>query len=285
MSTSDQTYKAYSFADHSEVYSILEVVFKEFRIAYYLIGANARDVALYKAGQKPNRGTADIDFAVMVPDFESYSQLKERIKEKGFEDTNGNAPYRLFYPQSNTVIDLLPYGKIAQDHTVNFADRAIELSIVGMQEVGEAVEIFEHPDGLSIPVAPAHGIVILKLISWSEKPDRIKDLKDIKSLLEAAWQLYEAELYVEDSNYADLFDEDDFHMHLIAARVMGRKMQAILNQSTSLKQLIITEIEKELKETAGPKSIQIVSGTNQAVKEVKSIFNALAKGIRDEIQL
>ena len=67
MSTSDQSYKQYSFAEHKEVYQKLETAFVKFNAHYYLIGANARDVQLYKAGQKPNRGTADIDFAVMIP--------------------------------------------------------------------------------------------------------------------------------------------------------------------------------------------------------------------------
>ena len=63
MSTSNLTYKDYSFANHGEVYQALEEVFIKHDITYYLVGANARDVQLYKAGIKPTRGTADIDFA------------------------------------------------------------------------------------------------------------------------------------------------------------------------------------------------------------------------------
>lgn len=76
MSTLDQSYKAYSFANHKEVYLALEKCFVHFGIKYYLIGANARDVQLYKAGVKPNRGTADIDFAIMLPDIEKYNALR-----------------------------------------------------------------------------------------------------------------------------------------------------------------------------------------------------------------
>lgn len=66
MSTSNPTYKDYSFAKHGEVYRILEEVFTANDIKYYLVGANARDVQLYKAGIKPTRSTADIDFAVIL---------------------------------------------------------------------------------------------------------------------------------------------------------------------------------------------------------------------------
>lgn len=282
MNTSDQSYKAYSFADHKVVYLILEETFKAFGVHYYLIGANARDVQLYKAGGKPNRGTADIDFAVMLPDIKTYNDLKNQLKTKGFADAVGNLPYRLYYEPSNTVVDLLPYGEIAQQYTVSFTERDIELSVVGLDEVGRGWENFEHPEGFTIPVTPAHGIVILKLISWSEKPDRTKDLQDIKALLEVAWNLYEAEFFQENSPYSDLFNEPAFDMHLAAARVMGRKMQAVLNQNEQLKQLIVNEIQKELEDRAGPKSKQMVWGTNQTIEEIKHIFNALLKGLKDQ---
>lgn len=281
MGTSNLTYKDYSFAEHKAVYLSLEVTLKQFGVFYYLIGANARDVQMYKAGVKPHRGTADIDFAVMLPDIETYHEIRNNLKQKGFEEAYGNLPYRLLYKPTNTVIDLLPYGEIAQKNTVTFTERAVELSVVGMHEVGSASENFEHPEGFTIPVSPAHGIVILKLVSWSEKPDRTKDLTDIKALLDAAWELYETEFFQENSPYADLFDTDNFKMHLAAARVMGRKMQAILNQNQDLKTLIVSEIEKELNATVGPKAQQLVAGTTQTIAEIKTIFNALLTGIND----
>ena len=47
MSFSKPNYKDFSFAHHGAVYRILEKLFAELNISYYLIGANARDVQLY----------------------------------------------------------------------------------------------------------------------------------------------------------------------------------------------------------------------------------------------
>jgi predicted nucleotidyltransferase len=280
MQRSDPSYKEYSFADHKVVYLKLEDSFKKFGVHYYLIGANARDVQMYKAGIKPNRGTADIDFAIMLPDISKYDEIKTDLKENGFEDAHGDLPWRLYHKEYNTVVDLLPYGKIAQENTVTFTDKNIELSVVGMYEVGVEAEFFEHPEGYVIPVSPAHGIVILKLISWGEQPGRTKDLADIKALLDAAWEIYQEEFYQENSPYADLFDVDPFDTQLAAARVMCRKMQAILNQNEALKSLIITEINNEITGNS-PKAQQMVTGTDQTIEEVKQIFNALLTGIND----
>ena len=51
------TYKEYSFQDHKDVYLIIDSIMKSFGYEYYLIGAYARDIQLYKAGIKPSRGT------------------------------------------------------------------------------------------------------------------------------------------------------------------------------------------------------------------------------------
>lgn len=279
MSTLPQNFKAYSFAHHAEVYLILEKIFASHGIHYYLIGANARDIALYKAAAKPSRATADIDFAVMVADHASFEALKTDLKKYGFDDTKGQMPYRLLHTQSNTVIDLLPYGKIAQDDTVSFAELQIELSTVGMAEVATATEVFEHPAGLSIPVSPAHGLVILKLIAWSEKPDRTKDLSDIAELVEAAWPLYEPELYVENAAHADVFNAEDFETSTAAALVMGRKMQEVLQLNETLRTTILSMLETELKKETGPISIAIAIATGQNIAFAQGILAAIKKGI------
>jgi predicted nucleotidyltransferase len=282
MSTSGYTYKEYSFANHKEVYQLLEYVFGQFGVSYYLIGANARDIALYKAGQKPSRATGDIDFAVMLPDISTYQALLKGLTDNGFTSRKEQEGYRVYHKETNTLIDLLPYGGIARNKLVNFPGTGLELSAVGLKEVGEEAQQFSHPEGFSIPVSPAHGVVILKLVAWSERPDRAKDLKDIKDLLDAAWNLYEEELFQEDSLYADLFEEKEFQTQTAASRVMGRKMQAILNLDDDLKQLVIAELEKEVGSSTGPKATQMVAGTDQNIEEIKTIFKALLQGITDD---
>tara|TARA_R110002033_G_scaffold160508_2_gene196850 strand:+ start:8321 stop:9178 length:858 start_codon:yes stop_codon:yes gene_type:complete len=282
MSTSPQSFKKYSFANHKEVYQILDTVFVANGITYYLIGANARDVALYRAGAKPSRTTADIDFAVMVPDHARFEKLKNHLIKEGFETANSGMPYRLFYTKSNTIIDLLPYGQIAQDYTVSFTERQLELSTVGMTEVASATEVFEHPEGFSIPVSPSHGLVILKLIAWSEKPDRTKDLGDIAELLETAWPLYEPELFIEDSVHADLFNTEDFETGTAAAQVMGRKMQQVLQLNDELRTSILNMFEAELATETGPISIAIATAMDRNIAFAQRIIEAIKKGITEK---
>lgn len=280
MSISNPTYKDYSFANHGEVYRIVEEVFFSHNIKYYLIGANARDVQLYKVGLKPARNTADIDFAVMVPDFEKYDVLLDELCGRGFKKTNES--YRLKYNKSDTILDLLPYGEIEQDYTVNFHDRDISLSVLGFKEVGEkAEEIIIKEAGISLPTSSVVGLIILKLVSWNDKKDRIKDLEDISLLLDSGWEFYEAEAY---ENHLDLFD-DDFGMTTVAARIIGRKMNPILASNEKLHQTIMHLLEEAILEKPKANTTEVILALNmkKSLQEVQKIFSQIKQGIVEGI--
>ncbi|WP_203256010.1 nucleotidyl transferase AbiEii/AbiGii toxin family protein [Hyunsoonleella ulvae] len=282
MSISNPTYKDYSFADHGKVYGILETMFSRFGIEYYLIGANARDVHLYKEGIQPNRSTADVDFAVMVPDFDAYNALFKALCKVGFRTVK--EPYRLIFDKTDTILDLMPYGEIEQDYTVNFNERELTLSVLGFKEVGEHIEFVEVPEvGLNIPVTPIEGIFILKLVSWSDKPyRRQKDLEDIAVLLKNAWDLYETEAY---ENHLEIFDDDDFKMQTAAAHIIGKKMRPILNTNKALKHIIVGIIERSIEEKpkAEQPEITIAQQLNMSIAEVQNIMTYLLAGIKSQV--
>lgn len=284
MSTSNQSFKDYSFAHHGEVFKILDSVFRSYGVSYYLIGANARDVALYKAGEKPIRATADIDFAVMVPGHEEFDYIKEELKKKGFEKDLGNMPYRLFHSKSKAVIDLLPFGGIEEESTVRFAESKLELSSVGMSQVASDIETFVHPEGFSIPVSPAHGLVILKLIAWSEKPGyREKDLGDTANILRIAWSIYEPELYSEDAEHSDLFEVEKFDARLIGARVMGRKMYPILQLDKALNKKIKLLLDDQIKAGPGLLTLAIAKALGCDLSFAKEMIKSLQQGAEENI--
>lgn len=281
MSISNPTYKDYSFANHGEVYKILEEVFTSHNIKYYLIGANARDVQLYKVGLKPARNTADIDFAVMVPDFKKYDVLFDELCSRGFKKTNER--YRLIYDKTNAILDLLPYGEIEQNYNVNFDARDISLSVLGFKEVGEqAEEITIKEASFSLPTSSVVGLIILKLVSWNDKKDRIKDLEDISLLLNSGWKFYENEAY---ENHVDLFD-DDFEMTTAAARIIGRRMKPILASNEKLYQTIMSILDIAILEKPKANTTEVTLALNmkKSLQEVQRILGEIKKGIIENRQ-
>lgn len=282
MSISNPTYKDYSFQYHGEVYTILENVFSQFGIHYYLIGANARDVHLYKNGIKPARGTADIDFAIMVPDFIMYNKVFQALCNIGFSEVK--EPYRLIYQKTNTVLDLMPYGEIEQAHTVNFTERDLSLSVLGFKEVGEHIQKVEiTEDGYTIPVTPIEGIFILKLISWKDKPSfRTKDLDDLSFLLKHAWTIYEEEAYLD---HPDLFEDDNFDVQTAAAKIIGKKMAIILAKNQTLQTTIITILKESAQNHGEGKNpeLNLAQNLDITIEKAQTILTYLLKGITETI--
>jgi predicted nucleotidyltransferase len=270
------TYKEYSFQDHKDVYVIIDSVMKSFGYKYYLIGANARDIQLYKAGKKPSRGTADIDFAVMIPTLTDYETFMKNIHDQGFKETKHK--YRVIYVATNTVVDILPYGGIAQEYALKFDEINLELSVLGFEEVGDEKEDFKIDENFSIPTTPAHGLIILKLISWNDKKDRNKDLKDVRSLLDAGWELYEDEVYDSDSDHFDLLEDGNFDIHNAAARIMGRKIKPMLEKCEPLKKTILNLLTEEVN---NPSQMTIEMSTKEDSGKVILLLSNLLQGIID----
>lgn len=278
MSTSNPTYKEYSFQYHGEVYRLLEQIFSNYGITYYLIGANARDVHLYKSGIKPIRATTDIDFAIMVPDFVSYNALITELCTMGCRRVV--EPYRIVYDKTNTILDLMPYGEIDEAYTINFTERAVSLSVLGFKEVGEYIQYIDIPEeGYSLPVTPIEGIFILKLLAWNDKPSfSTKDLDDLSFLLKHAWAIYEEEAYTE---HVEVFDDKQFDSQTAAAKIIGKKMGLILAENEILSHNISTILREAIKDDGKAKNPELAVAQNLdiSIQKAKNILTYLFAGI------
>ena len=116
--TSNLTYRDLSIPYFIEVFKMVDEVMKLNGSPFYLIGVNAADLQLLKQGVKPSRGTKDIDFAVMTPSFQGYEKIKDDMIAKGFNQAK--VPFTIYHPKYNAAIDLLPFGQIEENDTINF---------------------------------------------------------------------------------------------------------------------------------------------------------------------
>ena len=232
--SSKTTYKKLAIPHFKEVFEIVDEVLTEHGVPYYLIGASAIGLELLKQGIRPPRGTKDIDFAVMVSTEKEYENILESFVKKGFVKVE--ATWTIRHPEFNTVVDLLPFGTIENNFSVNFKNKNADLHVVGLSEVlaeSTKVEIDNH----LARIPSLHGMVILKLISWTDRPeDRPNDPYDLIKIIQHYFDLNDDEIY-EDHN--DLFDMHEFDQLMISTRVLGRKVGLILSKSEMLKDRIL----------------------------------------------
>ncbi|MFM7428622.1 MAG: nucleotidyl transferase AbiEii/AbiGii toxin family protein [Flammeovirgaceae bacterium] len=237
--TSNLTYRDLAIPYFLEVFQIVDEVVKTNGAPYYLIGVNATDIQLLKQGIRPSRGTKDIDFAVMVSSFREYDKIILGLIAKGFNKVK-DAAITLYHPAYNVAIDVLPFGEVEESHTLNFTEREVMMNVLGFKEALYHPKEILIDDVFTINVPPLHGMVILKLISWSDRPEiRATDLDDIFRIVKHYYDTVGDDVFGE---HFDLLEADPFDEKLAAARMMGRRIAAILKMSAKLMERVMTVI-------------------------------------------
>ncbi len=238
MSASNQTYKELAIPYFKEVFDCIDNVLVKLNVPYYLIGASAVALELLKGGIKPNRGTKDIDFAIMISSIQEFEAVVEELLKYGFNKVE--APWTLYNNKFNIAIDLLPFGQIEEKFTIQFNERYTDLHVLGFSEVLQETETVQIEEkSLQIPSLP--GMVILKLIAWSDRPEeRDNDLYDILRIIEHYFDLNYDNIL---EHHHDTFTEAEIFDQLkIAARVLGRDSSKFLKVSDDIKERILNTI-------------------------------------------
>jgi predicted nucleotidyltransferase len=231
----NQTYKELAIPYFKEVFNIIDEVLTKRNIPYYLVGVSAIALELLQDGKKPSRGTKDIDFAIMISSLEDFENVVTDLQHFGFNKVK--APWTIYHPKYNIAIDLLPFGEIEENYTINFNERFTDLHVLGFKEVlEEANEIRIEEKIAKIP--SLHGMILLKLVAWADRPEeRPNDPYDILRIIDY-YYLYNLNEILD--NHYDIFPEDNFDQLKISARVLGRKAALILRKSEKLSVRIFT---------------------------------------------
>jgi len=243
MSISNQTYNELAIPYFKDVFDCIDEVMIKLKVPYYLIGASAIALELLKDGIKPSRGTKDIDFAIMISSIKEFETIVDELVKYGFNKVE--APWTLYHERFNIVVDLLPFGEIEEKFTVNFNERYTDLHLLGFSEVlEESTTVQIEEKSVQIPSLP--GMVILKLIAWSDRPEeRNSDLYDILRIIEHYFDLKFDEIV---EHHHDTFpvEEEALDQLKVAARVLGRNASKFLNVSEAINERILKTINENV---------------------------------------
>lgn len=278
MNSSNQTYKELAIPYFKECFDCIDAVMKELNIPYYLIGVNAIALELLKQGIEPSRGTKDIDFAVMISEMNEYKKISAALDAKGFNKVS--APWTFYSGKYKVAIDVLPFGEIEEQFTVNFNERHTDLHVLGFREVmEEAVSVYIEEKIANIPPLP--GMVILKLIAWSDRPEeRENDLSDILKIIIHYYNLVWDEIV---EYHYDTLVKDPFDQKLIAAEVLGRNSRLYLEKSNAISDRVLQVLEKNSQEAS--KSAIAREWARKLDTDIEyafSLLNAFQKGITNQ---
>jgi predicted nucleotidyltransferase len=215
-------------------------------IPLFVIGATARDLVLHHYyGAKISRATQDFDFAIQIPDWIAFEELKAELLKGGFLETSTS--HRLNTTQGGWI-DLVPFGSISDDgKAVAWPPNGdLVMSILGFGEACEhalQVRIHDFP-AIDIPVVSPVGLALLKLVSWTER-EREKRPNDAKDLLYLCANYREipgidSEMYSQE----EMMEAYGWVPERGSANLLGRDVRAVAasDTQTHLEQLFSEEI-------------------------------------------
>jgi predicted nucleotidyltransferase len=263
----------------SQMLGALERGFKQFEIDFYLVGAVARDIHIGYHKLPAKRATDDIDFAVLIRDEKKYKELREYlIGKEGFSAYKDNPLVLLWH--NGKEVDLMPFNDVSDKGSISIASVGLtDLSVDGFKEVYESnLPEVELADNHRFKFCSLPGIVLLKLIAWSDRPEwRESDITDISYIIEHFYAIHEEEIW---DNHNDLFPEDDHGDYKdieLAAQVLGRKIGAIAKPNEK----IVNRLRHILSKTQDRIAIIMTSYFDSTIEENKRILERLLKGIEE----
>ena len=279
MSTLKQTYKELAIPYFKESFDCIDEVMQELQIPYYLIDVSAIALQLLKEGIKPSRGTMDIEFAVLISSVKEYDTIRDALSIRGFKSVG--APWTFYSEQFKVAIDLLPFGEIEENNTDNFNERYTDLHVLGFREVMEEAVPVEIEEKIA-NVPPLPGMVILKLIAWSDRPEeRENDLSDILRIIQHYYTLNWAEIV---EKHFDTLEHDPFDQLLIAAEVLGRNSRLYLQKSEAISARVMNVLASN-SESASQSAISRVWARklDKEIAYAYALLCAFQKGITHDI--
>ena len=259
-------------------------------VPFLLVGATVRQLILndyYEIEER--RKTQDVDFGVMLSDWDSYERLADAlVNSGGFRREVKKRPHEFRFGAERNWIDIIPFGAISQGNAIAWPpERASIMNVTGYDDVFRAAVEIDFGGGVRISSASLPGYVLLKLFAWNDRPnERKKDLQDIWHILEHYYVAGEIEdrLHTQHPDLLDLPSEK--FCNLVGARILGRDLQALCSTTTleALKQLLDRECAK------GDNSIILTvfedeaksRGTNEPCEHANVCWNEFVKGCMED---
>jgi predicted nucleotidyltransferase len=259
------------------VVSALQSVTQPMSLAFFLMGAAARDLMLTHAHDiSPQRQTEDVDFAVMVRDWESFAVLRTALVESGkFSERPGSVIHRLHHGDTGLPLDIVPFGGIERaDRTIAWPpDQSTVFDCFGAQEALDTSISVRLPMGVILDVAAIPALVLLKVMAWRDRKSG-KDAGDLLLYLRHYMDCDNSDRAAHD--HADLFTVDDYDHAATGARLLGRDI-ALLLDAESIRRVL--EILLPQADVQGKLLLASQSGLD--LEQARAMLQALCRGLSD----
>lgn len=232
----------------AEVVRALQAVAAGLEAPFFLMGAAARDVMLHDVhGIATQRLTEDVDFGVMVQDWATFDALRQALLASGnFEARHQDATHKLWH-RSGRPLDVVPFGGVERaNRTLAWPPQEQTVfDCFGMREAMAASHEMGLPGGVRLRVASLPALALLKITAWQDRkhthPGR--DAGDLMLYLQHYLDCGRYDHAAE--NYPELFEAPDYDHAVTGARLLGRDLRQLLDETATARVLEILQPEAD----------------------------------------
>lgn len=265
----------------AQVVGSLQRVAGPMAVDFFLMGAAARDVMLRHGHHiEPVRQTEDVDFAVMVQDWEIFAALRTALIEGGeFSERAGPATHRLRH-QSGLPLDIVPFGGIERaDRTIAWPpDQSTVFDCFGAREAFNAAVSVLLPQTVTLRVASIPALALLKVTAWQDRkhthPGR--DANDLLLYLRSYMDCDNFDRAARD--HGDLFMVEDYEHEATGAQLLGRDIALLLDKPAIQH---VLEILLPQADAQGPLLLASQSGLD--LEQARRLIEAVCDGLTDTL--
>lgn len=265
----------------AQVVGSLQRVAAPMAVDFFLMGAAARDVMLRHGHHiEPVRQTEDVDFAVMVQDWEIFAALRTALIEGGeFSERAGPATHRLRH-QSGLPLDIVPFGGIERaDRTIAWPpDQSTVFDCFGAREAFNAAVSVLLPQTVTLRVASIPALALLKVTAWQDRkhthPGR--DANDLLLYLRSYMDCDNFDRAARD--HGDLFMVEDYEHEATGAQLLGRDIALLLDKPAIQH---VLEILLPQADAQGPLLLASQSGLD--LEQARRLIEAVCDGLTDTL--
>ena len=212
---------------------------------WLIVGATARDLILQHAyGLPERRKTADLDVAVAVASWETFTALESRLLTIGAQR---HPEVRHEFILGDWKVDVIPFAGVEKNGVIRWPpDGQTELNVTGFAEASSNALDVILPGNIHVLVASPPGLLILKLIAWKDRHWQypMRDGIDIRMLIDSYGEQWNQERLYEEAG--DLLEHFGFDNSRAGAALLGRDAAAIAKRSTLQTVLAILESETDV---------------------------------------
>lgn len=152
-----------------------------------LVGAMARNLLLqYAHGVEIERITADVDFALAVPDWAAFLSAREALLASGVFEAHPTVLHKMRHTRFGSI-DLVPFGAVERaDGSIAWPPDGVEvMEVLGYSEANGAAVTIQLPQHQVIRAVSLPMLAVLKIFAWKARHAHTqgKDAYDLAVIL------------------------------------------------------------------------------------------------------